>query len=236
MPPTTDDTRGVRDPTIVVVIPAFREETQIGAVVTGLRERGLTIVVVDDGSPDRTATRAAEAGATVLRHPLNRGQGAALQTGIDYALRGGADIVVTFDADGQHAPEQVAALVDPIRTGRCDVVFGSRFLGGTTEMPRGRRWTLRAAVIFTRFTSGAQITDTHNGLRAFSRAAAATLDLRLDRMAHASELIDQVARSGLPYREVPVQIAYTSYSLAKGQRSSSAFRIAFDYLMARLLQ
>lgn len=223
-------------PRIVVIVPAFREETQIGAVVAGLRERNLDVVVVDDGSPDATAERAASAGATVLRHPINRGQGAALQTGLVHALRAGAEIVVTFDADGQHSPDDVAALVAPIAAGECDIALGSRFLTTRNQIPPVRRWLLRAAVVFTRLTSGARVSDAHNGLRAFSRRAAALIDLRLDRMAHASELIDQIVRAKLPFREVPVHISYTDYSLAKGQTSGSAFRVAFDYVIARLLR
>lgn len=224
------------DRKIMIVVPAFREESQIGDVVAALRTRDLPVVVVDDGSPDATAERAADAGAVVLRHPLNRGQGAALQTGIAYALRRGAEIIVTFDADGQHSADDVARLIEPIVRGECDIVLGSRFLGTTSRIPRARRLLLRAAVIFTRITSGARVTDAHNGLRAFSRRAAATLDIRLDRMAHGSEVLDQIARSRLPYREVPVHIRYTEYSLAKGQTSGSAFRVAFDYLVARLLR
>jgi glycosyltransferase involved in cell wall biosynthesis len=226
---------GIR-PKIVVIIPAFREETQIGGVVAALRERGLTVVVIDDGSPDATAERAASHGATVLRHPLNRGQGAALQTGLVHALRAGADIIVTFDADGQHSPDDVDALVAPIAAGECDIVLGSRFLGTRNQIPTVRRWLLRAAVVFTRLTSGARVSDAHNGLRAFSRRAAGLIDLRLDRMAHASELIDQVVRARLPFREVPVHITYTEYSMTKGQTSGSAFRVAFDYVIARLLR
>jgi glycosyltransferase involved in cell wall biosynthesis len=224
------------DRKIMIVVPAFREESQIGSVVAALRARDLQVVVVDDGSPDATGARAAAAGATVLRHPLNRGQGAALQTGIAYALRSDAAIIVTFDADGQHSADDVERLVAPIESGEFDIVLGSRFLGTTSRMPWMRRLLLRAAVVFCRMTSGARVTDAHNGLRAFSRRAAESLDIRLDRMAHGSEVLDQVARSRLPYREVPVHITYTAYSLAKGQTSGSAFRVAFDYILARLLR
>jgi glycosyltransferase involved in cell wall biosynthesis len=167
---------------------------------------------------------------------LNRGQGAALQTGISYALRHGAQYVVTFDADGQHSPADLPAMLAPIVAGEVDICLGSRFLGHSTAMPLTRRLMLKGAVIFTRITSGVRLTDTHNGLRAFSRRAAQQIDIRLDRMAHASELIDQVRNSDLPYREVPVHIRYTDYSLAKGQRSTAALRVALDYLIGRLLR
>jgi glycosyltransferase involved in cell wall biosynthesis len=167
---------------------------------------------------------------------LNRGQGAALQTGITYALKHGAQVIVTFDADGQHRPVDIPALVVPIVRGEVDFCLGSRFLGRADHMPASRRVMLLGAVIFTRLTSGLKLTDAHNGLRALSRRGAEQIDMQLDRMAHASELMDQIRASGLPYREIPVHIRYTDYSMAKGQKSSAAFRVAFDYLLGRFLR
>lgn len=221
---------------LFVVIAAFNEARAIYDVVKELRESCPNVVVVDDGSRDDTWREAGRAGAIVVRHMLNRGQGAALQTGITYALRSGAQWVVTFDADGQHRPEDIPALLAPITRGQVDICLGSRFLGHADNMPASRRFMLLGAVIFTRVTSGLKLTDAHNGLRAFSRQAASHLDLRLDRMAHASELIDQVRSSGLRYCEVPVHIRYTDYSMTKGQRSSAALRVAFDYLIGRVLR
>jgi glycosyltransferase involved in cell wall biosynthesis len=226
---------GVRR-SLFIVIAAYNEAGAIGTVVRELGAAYPNVVVVDDGSHDATAKVAHEAGATVLRHLLNRGQGAALQTGIAYALRAGAEIVLTFDADGQHQPSDIPALVRPIVTGEVDVCLGSRFLEHGDSVPFGRRMLLAGAIVFTRVTSGLKLSDAHNGLRAFSRKAAAMLDIHLDRMAHASELIDQIRSSGLPYREVPVHIRYTEYSRAKGQRSSAALRVALDYLIGRLLR
>ena len=220
------------DANVFVVVPAFNEAEAIGAVLAELRAGGATVVVVDDCSADRTAAVAREAGAIVLRHAVNRGQGAAIQTGIAYALRRGAEIVVTFDADGQHDAGDLDALVAPIRAGRADVVLGSRFLG-SNEVPAARRLLLRMAILFTRVTSGLRLTDTHNGLRAFSRRAAATIDIKLDRMAHASELMDQIRRGGLRYAEVPVRVRYTPYARRKGQRGVHALRVAFDYFVGR---
>jgi glycosyltransferase involved in cell wall biosynthesis len=221
---------------LFIVIAAYNEARAIAHVVSELLTQYPNVVVVDDGSADDTARCAATTGAIVLRHMLNRGQGAALQTGISYALRQGAQYVVTFDADGQHSPGDVPAMLAPIVAGEVDICLGSRFLGHSTAMPGTRRMMLKGAVLFTRITSGVRLTDTHNGLRAFSRRAAQKIDIRLDRMAHASELIDQVRNSGLPYREVPVHIRYTDYSLAKGQRSTAALRVALDYLIGRLLR
>lgn len=221
------------DPSIFVVVPSYNEAEVIGDVLDELRRTAATIVVVDDCSTDATATIARAAGATVLRHPVNRGQGAALQTGIRYALLGGAEIVVTFDSDGQHDAADLAALVAPIRAGRAEFVLGSRFLEPRSVIPPARRLLLKLAVVFTRVTSGLRVTDAHNGLRAMSRRAAASIDIKLDRMAHASELMDQIRRGGLPYAEVAVSVRYTPYARRKGQRGLHALRVAFDYLVGR---
>ncbi len=218
------------------VVPAYREAEVIGGVVAELRKSIAHVVVVDDGSGDDTADRALAAGATVLSHPINRGQGAALQTGICHALRAGAAFVVTFDADGQHRPEDAVALVAALRDGGADVAFGNRFSEHAESVPASRRVLLRLAVLFSRVVAGVRLRDAHNGLRAFSAAAAGRLDITLDGMAHASEIAEQVHRGGLRYVEVPVRIRYTDYSRAKGQRWSAAFRIAADYLLGRLLR
>ena len=219
-----------------VVIPAHEEQTMVARVVEDVRAILPNVLVVDDGSADETASRAARAGATVLRHAINRGQGAALQTGIVAALARGAEIVVTFDADGQHDAGDLPYLVQPIVRGDADFVLGSRFLAGRqSDVPPLRRLVLAAGIAFTWLASGLRLSDTHNGLRAFSRRAAEQLDLRLDRMAHASELIDQMRRSRLPFVEVPVRVRYTDYSRRKGQGSANALRIVADYLLGRLL-
>jgi glycosyltransferase involved in cell wall biosynthesis len=193
------------------------------------------VVCVDDGSSDDSAEVARRAGARVLRHAVNLGQGGALQTGIRHVLmHTAADYVVTFDADGQHAVADALRMVETARTGDFDVVLGSRFLGTSTGVPRGRRLLLRAATTMTRRTTGLRLTDTHNGLRVFTRRAVQGLDLRLAGMAHASELLGHVARNGLRYCEVPVDIAYTEYSRAKGQSSLNAVNIVFDLAVNRV--
>jgi glycosyltransferase involved in cell wall biosynthesis len=220
---------------VVVIVPAYNEGPAVGDAIHELTAASLRVVVVDDGSADDTATVARKSGAAVLRHVINRGQGAALQTGITWALRQGARHIVTFDADGQHGVEAIAALLQPLLDGRAEVALGSRFLDGRSEVPLLRRLTLKAAVIFTRVASGMRVTDTHNGLRAFTRAAAEKLAIRQDRMAHASEILDQIAAAELRYLEVPVRIRYSDYARGKGQSSLSAFRIVADYLLGRWL-
>ena len=219
-----------------IVIAAYHEQAVIGDVVRGVLEQFAHVVVVDDGSSDDTALQAQLGGAIVLRHPINRGQGAALQTGIRWALEQGAQWLVTFDADGQHRVEDAVALLQPLQGGAFHTAFGDRLSEHADTVPPGRRLLLRAGVIFSRATSGVRLHDAHNGLRAFSRRMAERLDITLDGMAHASEIAEQVHRSGLAYTEVPVTIRYTEHSRAKGQRWDAAFGIALDYLLGRLLR
>lgn len=217
---------------MVVIIPAFNEETVISDVVSGILPLADRVVVVDDGSTDRTAQVAASAGATVIRHALNRGQGASLQTGIAWALRAGADLIVTFDADGQHQPSDVVDLLRPLQEGRAEVTLGSRFLR-PSAVPASRRLLLRVATLFTRLVSGLKVSDTHNGLRAFTRDAAMRIQIHQDRMAHASEILDEIRMLGLSFVEVPVSIHYSDYSRHKGQSGFGALRVLWDYLIGR---
>ncbi|MFQ5592021.1 MAG: glycosyltransferase family 2 protein [Phycisphaerae bacterium] len=219
-----------------VVVPAYNEGSSIEGVVREITRYYPNAVVVDDGSTDNTYAAASRCAPHVLRHIINRGQGAALQTGIDYALKHGAGFIVSFDGDGQHRVEDIPALLLPIHRGECDICLGSRFLGHAPEMPPGRRLALHAGILFTRVVSRVKLTDVHNGLRGFSRRAAQMLNLTLDRMAHASELIDLIRDSGLEFREVPVQIRYTPYSRAKGQSTRGAVHILIHYLSGRYLR
>ena len=221
-------------PDVFVIVPAYNESVVLGSVIADLRRYCDRVVVVDDCSRDTTADVAAAAGAVVLRHAINRGQGAAIQTGLEYALRNGARIIVTFDADGQHLADDLPALLAPVETGRADFALGSRFLEATgSNVPPLRKLTLKMAIVFTRLTSGLSVTDAHNGLRAFSRRGAEAIHIQLDRMAHASEIMDQIRASGLRYTEVPVRVRYTEYTRRKGQRGVHAIRVAFDYLLGR---
>jgi len=217
-----------------VVVPAYNEARVVAGVVAELKPDAHRIVVVDDGSSDSTAEMAAECGAVVLRHPINLGQGAALQTGIEFALARGAERIVTFDADGQHRAADVARLIDALEGERADFALGSRFLGSAVNIPPLRRMLLRAATLFTRLTTGLALTDAHNGLRAMTRRGALRIRLRQNRMAHASEILGQIAASGLKYVEVPVTIDYSSYSRAKGQRSGDLIVILLDLFARRL--
>jgi glycosyltransferase involved in cell wall biosynthesis len=225
----------MRDPTVWVVVPAYDEAEMLPFVIGGVRAHGYRVVCVDDGSSDSTAVVARNSGCDLVRHPFNLGQGAAIQTGIDYALEHGAGFVCTLDADGQHDPDDLPLLIRALSAERVDFALGSRFLGAVVDMPAGRRALLRAATLFTRLTTGLAVTDTHNGIRAMTRRGAARIQLRQDRMAHASEMLMQIRGSGLRMIEVPVTVTYTAYSLEKGQRSSSALRVLAE-LAAGLLR
>jgi len=219
---------------VYVVIPAYNEGSVISFVVGEIKQAGYAVVVVDDGSSDATAEEARTAGAVVINHPFNLGQGAALQTGIDYALAQSAEVIVTFDADGQHRLSDISRLAEALLQECADFALGSRFLGQAPNLPPLRRALLCAATLFTRLTTGLQVTDTHNGLRAMTRRGAAAIRLRQNRMAHASEWLSQIAASGLRYVERPVTIEYTAYSLAKGQSVGDAILILLDMFARRL--
>ncbi len=216
-----------------VVIPAWREAGVVRGVVERLRAICPRVVVVDDGSPDETSREALAGGAVVLRHAVNLGQGASLQTGIDFALLEGGEYIFTFDADGQHDPESLARMARILVEHNVDVVLGSRWLGTVEAMPPLRKFVLKAAVVFTRYQSGLRLTDTHNGLRLFTRKAASRIRITQSRMAHASELLDQIGALKLRYAEAPVKISYSEYSLQKGQKISGLFRVLLDIFYAR---
>jgi glycosyltransferase involved in cell wall biosynthesis len=215
-----------------VIIAAYNEAPVIAKVIADVTGAGYRTVVVDDGSSDGTGEIAASGGAIVVTHPINLGQGAALQTGLEFALAQGAGLVVTFDADGQHHVADIARLIAALGESGADFALGSRFLGHSPNLPRARALMLAAATWFTRATTGLGVTDAHNGLRAMTLRGAQRIRLRQNRMAHGSEILHQIAQSRLGYVEVPVTIEYSAYSLAKGQKLRDALIILVD-LFAR---
>ena len=222
---------------IWITIPAYNEASSIKAVIEDLRSNGYSnILVVDDGSRDETSKIASEAGATVLRHLINRGQGAALRTGISFlAEQYQPKVIVTFDADGQHMASDIQRLIIPILEQTHDVVLGSRFLGKGVAIPSMRKFMLRCGVIFTNLISRIQLTDTHNGLRALGKNAYTRIEIQHRGMEHASEIIDEISRHKLRYTECPVNIVYSDYSLQKGQKTSNFIRIAIKIILQKLL-
>nr|MBA4405422.1 glycosyltransferase family 2 protein [Nanoarchaeum sp.] len=217
-----------------IVIPAYNEENNIASVIQGLKSNGYeNIVVVDDGSKDKTYEIAKSENVHTLKHIINRGQGAALQTGVDFALLNKADIIVHFDADGQHDPEQIKDLVLPIINKQADICLGSRFLS-KQKIPRSRRIVLNGGKLIIRAMYGIKLTDVHNGFRVMSRDAAQRIRIKGDGMEHASEILEQIKNKKLRYKEVPVIIKYSEETLKKGQKNSNAIRILFKMIMAKL--
>ncbi|WP_205881455.1 glycosyltransferase family 2 protein [Leucobacter coleopterorum] len=201
-----------------LVVPLYNEAQVVREVVERARETFPNIVCIDDGSSDDSIEEARAGGAYVVCHPINLGQGAALQTGLDFAAeQPGAEYFVTFDSDGQHRTEDAERMVARLRNEPLDIVVGSRFLDGRTKPGFMKRIVLRAAVWFERLSTGVKLTDAHNGLRALNREAVNKIQIRQNRMAHASEIVAQIGKRHLRYAEEPVHIIYTDYSRAKGQ-------------------
>ena len=216
-----------------LVVPLYNEAQVVREVIEDARRTFPHVVVVDDGSRDDSAAQAEAAGAVVVRHPINLGQGAALQTGIRYVLeRTDARYLITFDADGQHSVADAVAMVAAARRENLAIVLGSRFLKGPSPVGRLKRLVLATAALVASRTTGMHLTDAHNGLRLLRRDAAKHLNLRQNRMAHASEIIRQLGATGLPWREFPVHIAYTAYSKAKGQSLLNSVNILVDLIFS----
>ncbi len=220
---------------IFVIVPAYNEGEVIVQTLAPLTGAGFNVVVVDDGSADRTWEKLETLPVHRLRHPVNLGQGAALQTGMSYALQQGAKILVHFDSDGQHQAEDIERLVQPVLSGEADVVLGSRFLRAADagQVPPTRRIFLKLAVWVYMLLTGVLLSDAHNGFRALSRNAAAQIDLRENGYAHASEIVQQIRERKLRWVECPVTIRYTDYSKRKGQSPLQAIRIMFDHAFRR---
>lgn len=218
---------------VIAIVPAYNEALTIGSVVRDLSGQVDRVVVVDDGSSDATATTAAAAGAVVLRHAVNRGQGAALETGHSYARKVGADYVVHFDADGQFDAADIPGALALLQGGGKDILFGSRFLDGRSRMP----WTKRVIFLpllrlFERLSVGMTLTDAHNGFRVLSARALRAIRLTQDRMAHATEIVSLSRRHGLAVVEYPVKVLYREY----GQGVRGGFRVLVDLFFARWLK
>ena len=223
---------------ISIIIPAYNEAAALPSTIAPLLEAGYTVVVVDDGSTDDTQHVLKGLRVIVLRHAVNLGQGAALQTGMDYAFHTGAEIAVHFDADGQHPADAIPRLIEPILRADADVVLGSRFLRSedAAQTPRGRRVVLRAGIVVSGVFTGMWLSDTHNGFRALSRRALGEIQLRENGFAHATEILAQIRRKKLRYVEVPGAIQYTDYSRKKGQSFWNSLNIVFDLLMEKLFR
>ena len=225
----------MHDGRVLVIVPAYNEGRVITDTVERLLAAGYQVVVVDDGSSDETAD-VRRLPIVYLRHAVNLGQGAALQTGMTYAFRSGAEIAVHFDADGQHDCGQIERLIAPIVEGKADVVFGSRFLRqqDCSQVPWKKRILLRGGILVSWAMTGMLLSDTHNGFRAMSRRALESVQLQENGFAHATEIMQRVREGGMRYVEVPITVSYSAYSQQKGQRLSGSLSILFDLIMAKL--
>jgi glycosyltransferase involved in cell wall biosynthesis len=201
---------------LVVVIPAYNEEKNISRVIKGAKKYTDRVIVIDDGSKDKTFQAACQNGAIVYRHLINRGLGGALGTGIKAALLEKADIIATLDADGQHNPAEIPKLLNPIVKGRADVVIGSRFLK-KQDIPFFRRIGNYFFNLATFFLFGVWTTDSQSGMRALNKKAAEKLDIYTSGMEVSSEIFKEIKFHKLRLKEVPIKAIYTPYSLSKGQ-------------------
>ena len=228
---------GIDTSGVWIIVPAFNEAQVIGDVVADLRSVFANVVCVDDGSRDDTGGVALRSGAHVVRHPVNLGQGAAIQTGVEYARRrSGAAVFATFDADGQHRVKDVARMAQRLAQGDADIVIGTRFAGDiTSNTPPLKRVILRAAAWLSPSSRRLGLTDAHNGLRVFNRTVADHLNLTMNGMSHASEFIKLIDENRWRAVEEPVEILYTDYSMSKGQPLLNGVNIVFDgFLRGRM--
>jgi polyprenyl-phospho-N-acetylgalactosaminyl synthase len=219
-----------------IVVPAFNEAGMIGEVIADLRSVFSNVVCVDDGSGDDTGEVALRAGAHLVRHPVNLGQGAAIQTGVEYARRQpGAQVFATFDADGQHRVKDLVTMIDRLGAGDVDVVIGTRFGQGVSRPPLLKRVVLQTATRLSPRGRKLGLTDTNNGLRVFNKTVADGLDITMNGMSHATEFIMLIAENRWRVAEEPVEVLYTEYSQSKGQPLLNGVNIIFDgFLRGRM--
>lgn len=219
---------------IYIVIPAFNEAQHINKVIKDLKDNGYeNIVVVDDGSVDQTYKQVKDTQVQVLQHVVNRGMGAALQTGNSFALLQGAEVIVHFDADGQMLASDIKAMVEPLINSQVDVTLGSRFLSARDEMPWSKKYLIQPlAKIINYFFTRLWLTDAHNGFRALSASAAEKIQITQDRMAHNTEIVEKIKKYNLKYKEIPVTIKYFEY----GQSIGGGFKILRDLLLGKLIR
>jgi polyprenyl-phospho-N-acetylgalactosaminyl synthase len=222
---------------IFIVVPCFNEAKVVKNTVGSLLEKGYRVVVVDDASSDDS--RASLNGMPVhyLRHEVNLGQGAALQTGISFALSKGASWIVTFDADGQHDVNDIPKLMQISANTKAGVVFGSRFIrGGTANIAASRKLILRVARLINYFASGILLSDANNGLRLISRDAASKILITENRSTHSAQIQNMVQLNRISYAECPVNITYTDYSRSKGIKNIASIRILYEMILFKIFR
>lgn len=220
---------------LLIILPAYNEEEKIGEVLSNLPRRieGISEIerlVIDDGSTDKTSEIAQKFKTTVLKHVINRGLGGAIGTGFEYARNSNADIVVTFDSDGQHRSQDIKPLIKPILEKKSDVVIGSRFIK-LKQMPPDRILINILSNIATYILFGIYTSDSQSGLRAFNKRAIFKIDIKTQKMEVSSEIFKEIKRNNLKFTEIPIQAIYTGYSRRKGQKNSNALPIFYKLFL-----
>lgn len=220
----------------VIIIPAYNEGAVIRKVVAAVSKKFTNVICINDGSSDNTESEIRKTSAVLINHPINLGQGAALQTGVEYALlKKSTKYFVTYDADGQHSLKDVSTMLKYIRKNDVDIVLGSRFLGEAKNVSGFKKLMLKGAVIFSNTMSGIKLTDTHNGLRVFNRRVAEKLNITMSDMSHASEIIQRIADEKFSFAELPVTVTYSDYSLGKSHNPSlNVVNIVFDTVLQKV--
>ena len=217
---------------VCVLLPFYNEEEILGEVIANLKTKNYFVLGIDDGSSDNSLEIAKKSGILVLSHSTNLGQGAALQTGIEFArLNPNFKYFVTFDSDGQHKVENIQEVIQPLIKNEADIVFGTRFQDDKTKFPLIKRLILKLAIKYTKLSTGVPLTDTHNGFRALNRDAINKMNLSFSGMTHASEFVEKSGRLNFRIKEVPVHILYTKYSKGKGQSIWNAINILTDLFL-----
>ncbi len=223
---------------IYFVIPAYNESKAIGKVIENLNNSGYKkLIIINDGSKDNTSEVISKyKDVILLEHVINRGQGAALKTGMDFALKEkNCKYIVHFDSDGQHRISDLPKFLEVLEKEQADIALGSRFLLKESKMlvPFKKRILLKAAILVTALLSSIKLTDTHNGYRVMNKKAGKEIEITMDGFEHASEIIDEIARKKIKYKEVPVFIDYTDYSKQKGQKMSNSIKILLKMILKK---
>lgn len=222
--------------TVFIIIPAFNEQESLGSVVDELMKKNYSLVVIDDGSDVDLSPLLKNKPVVFLRHRVNLGQGAAIQTGIDFAITRQASYIVTFDADGQHSANDIDKMLETLCETKSSIALGSRFIEKSNSIPSKRKVLLQLARYINYFFTGLFLTDAHNGLRVMTSEAAKKICISENRMAHATEILSRIRKEKMKYVEVPVTVNYTEYSIAKGQTATGGFRILFDLLLNKIFR